>query len=441
MKKAFKFYTFGCKTNQYETQAIREGLISLGSFTESTQDKGADVYIINTCTVTAKADRDSRWSIRHCRKENPNARIVVTGCLAEMDGDMIKGLPGVSYIVKNNQKHRIGELLNRFTANSLRCTLIDENRKPIIGNQNVYTPLKITDFEGRTKAFIKIQDGCDNKCSYCKIPLVRGRSRSRDLTSILEEIKGILDKGFKELVLTGICLGDWGKGLKEGLRLSDLIERIVAIDKDFRVRLSSIEPNMITDDLIRVIAKNSRVCPHLHIPLQSGSNRILRLMNRPYTAKGYMKIIDGIRKTIPDISITSDVMVGFPGEKKRDFNYTYKILRHIMPSRLHIFSYSVRRGTQASRYESDLDYSEVKRRRKLLEDIAVITSYKYRRRFLGKRVEGLVETERDPKTHLLTGYTARYIKFLLDGPDSLKGKIIPLKAHKLDLKSTYCIHL
>lgn len=428
MKKSVKIYTLGCKTNQYETEAIREGLESSGFYTEADASSRADIYIVNTCTVTAKADRDSRWIIRRCNRESPSARIVVTGCLVGTDGEAVRKLPGVSHIVKNSRKHRMLDILEGKPHEGE-----DEDR-------DAFLPLKIEDFKYRTKAFIKIQDGCDNICSYCKIPHVRGRSRSRDAHDILEEAKRLIGKGFSELILTGICLGDWKGGVNREIRLPGLLEMLESIDKDFRIRLSSIEPKMVSDKLIRTIARSKKICPHLAIPLQSGSDRILALMNRPYTASCYMKLIKKIRKEMPDASITTDVMIGFPGESEKDFKKTVKVIRNILPSRLHIFAYSRREGTLAARYRCDCDPSSIKRKRSILERVSTAASYKYRRRFLSRTVEGLVETRRDPQTKMLTGYTERYIKFFLDGPDSLMGKIIPVKVRNVDIKSTYCVY-
>jgi threonylcarbamoyladenosine tRNA methylthiotransferase MtaB len=427
MKKKIKFYTLGCKTNQYETQAIKEVLLRSDSYEEARSEKESDIFVVNTCTVTAKADKESRRTVRHCHRENPDAKIVVTGCLAENDEAMISGLPGVAHIVKNCQKHEISKILS---DKEVRITDYDSSR---------YTPLAIEDFDDRDRAFVKVQDGCDNFCSYCKIPLVRGRSRSRPLKEILEEVERLIDRGFKELVLTGICLGDWGKGLSGDLKLHTLIKKISSISKNFRVRLSSIEPNMITDELIACIADTKKVCPHLHIPLQSGSDKILRQMKRPYSAKEYTLIIARARKAIKDLSITSDVLIGFPGESRRDFRQTVNAVKRIMPSRLHIFSYSQREGTLASRIKGPIDPGEIKRRREVLEKISGISSYKYRRRFLNKRVEGLIETRRDTGTGMLTGYTETYIKFFLDGPDTKAGKLLPLKINNVELNSTYCV--
>ncbi|MDB4349867.1 tRNA (N(6)-L-threonylcarbamoyladenosine(37)-C(2))-methylthiotransferase MtaB [Omnitrophica bacterium] len=444
MKKRVKFYTLGCKTNQYETQAIKEMLESTGAFAEAGPDENGDIFIVNTCTVTAKADKESRWIIRRCHRESPEAEIVVTGCLTEIDENMIRDLPGVSVIVRNNDKDKIANILtnDKSQVTSHPSTPLRAGKSQVIdrGSQ-IYTPFRISDFVGRDRAFIKVQDGCDNFCSYCKVPLVRGTSRSRGLQDILEETERLLERGFKELVLTGICLGDWGRGLPGGMRLHNLVEKIDSIDKDFRVRLSSIEPNMVTRELIESIAASKKICPHLHIPLQSGSDKILKSMNRPYTAGDYIRIIKEAKRAIKDLSITSDIMIAFPGESERDFKETIKVLGQIGPSRVHIFSYSERGGTQASRFKSAVSPHDVKKRREAVERIANASSYRYRKRFVNRRVEGLVESRRDPATSLLTGYTAEYIRFLLDGPDSLIGKLVPLKVQNVDSKSTYCKYL
>lgn len=428
MKSRVKFYTLGCKTNQYETQAIREDLVSSGSYSETDQEKEADIFIINTCTVTAKADRDSRRAVRHFNRANPGARIVVTGCLTQIDRNMIEGLPGVSHIIKNSRKDKIRDIL------------AGRSSEPADEETERYTPLKISDFHDRSKAFIKIQDGCDNFCSYCKIPLVRGRSRSRGADDILEEVERLLDRGFKELVLTGICLGDWGRD-SGGAGLSGLIGKIEDINREFRVRLSSVEPNLVTDELIRAVACAKKVCRHLHIPLQSGSNKILKLMKRPYTQRDFIKLVRKIKRSIPGLSITSDVIVGFPGESKRDFTETLRLLRHIRPSRLHIFTYSERNQTYAARHQNELKPGELKRRRKILDDTAEASSYQYRRGLLNKIVSGLVETKREPSKNLLTGYTDTYVRFLLDGPDTLMGRLVFLKVRNVDLNSTFCERL
>ena len=427
MKKRVKFYTLGCKTNQYETQAIKESLLATGAYTEAGRGQECDLFIVNTCTVTAKADKESRSTVRRCNRENPKAKVLVTGCLTEMDEEMVKGLPGVSIIAKNRQKDDI-------------CSMLEGHEPKIVTRQErAYSSLEIGGFEDRDRAFVKVQDGCDNFCSYCKVPLVRGRSRSRRTEDIIQEVERLINKGFKEVVLTGICLGDWGRSIADSPGLHGLVDRITSIKGDFRIRLSSIEPKMVTDALINAISGNKKVCPHLHIPIQSGSDRILKIMRRPYSVKEYLKIIAKAKKAIKGLSVTSDVMIGFPGERNDDFNATVKTIRRMAPSRLHIFTYSRREGTTAAQLRCDIAPVEINKRRERLENEAETSSYSYRRRFLNKTVRALIESKRDIKTGLLTGYTDRYIRFLLDGPDATKGRLMPLKICDVGLNSTYCI--
>jgi len=433
MKKRFRSLTLGCKTNQYETQAIKEALASSGEFIEAEDGAPCDLYVINTCTVTSKADKDSRWTIRRCHKESPAAQIVITGCLAELDSSTVKDLPGVTHIIRNKEKHLIADILT--TSHESRVMNYENP------TSRTFTPLTISRFDGHTKAFIKIQDGCDNFCSYCKIPLVRGRSTSRPARAILDEVSRLVGADYKELVLTGICLGDWGRGLELTASLANLLREIVSIDGDFRVRLSSIEPKMVTPSLLDVMASSKKICPHLHIPLQSGSNHVLSLMNRPYTAKEFLMIIAAARMRIRRIAITSDVLVGFPGESDRDFKDTIRVVKRFAPSRLHIFPYSKRQGTRAAALKDTASPQKVKERRAILEKAAKSISFAYRKGFKGKRVEGLIETARDRETGLLTGYTENYIRFLMIGKDELKGRKQALKVTKVEQIATYCEQL
>jgi len=413
-----KFYTVGCKVNQYETQAMRESFLNDG-YEEPELENPANVYVINTCTVTSKADRDSRRYIRLAHKTNPKAKIIVTGCLAESDEAEIRAISGVTQVVKKNGDIKMGT--------------------PCFKSKVSPFFLQISTFHNHSRAFVKIQDGCNNFCSYCKVPLVRGRSRSRDVKSILEEVHRLIENGFKEIVLCGICLGEWGRDLSGKLELSDLVEKIESINKEFRIRLSSIEPKHVTDRLIKKIALSSKLCNHLHIPLQSGDDTILKLMNRPYKAKDYIKKIKSIKKLIPDFSLTTDVLVGFPGEDKSHFYNTVKVLKKAAPSRLHVFQYSPRSDTRAYDYKSSISDKEAKSRVKKLILLNGKFSLKYRRKFVKKNIRILVENKRDKLTQLLTGYSDTYIKATLEGPDSLYGKLINATTIKLDKKTTFCI--
>jgi len=418
--KTCAFYTLGCKVNQYETQYMRESLIKAG-YREQRFNDVCDLYIVNTCTVTAKADKESRRVIRDAFRRNPDATICVTGCYVERDAEDINKIPGRLLIVRNDQKDRICQAINGNKIN-------DEVRKD---NKNRYTPLNISDFKGRDRAFVKIQDGCDNHCAYCKIPLVRGVSRSRDSYSILAEIKRLLSLGFKEIVLTGICLGAWGRDLIPREDLSTLLHRIVCLSGDFRVRLSSIEPKFITHSLLSTISSAHKICKHLHIPFQSGDDEILKAMNRPYAFETYLNLVEIIRRNIPDISITTDILVGFPGETERHFAKTCKLVEEIRPLRTHIFSYSRRKGTPASLLKNEIPKSIVRQRMKIVSRLAAKVSEDYRKEFLLKKSRLLIESKRDKGTGMLQGYDDKYFRIFVNGPNYYMSTFATVKIEKV----------
>jgi len=293
-KKTKKFYlhTLGCKVNQYESQAMRESLLGAG-FEESDTKEGADFYILNTCTVTEKADKECRSLARLFHRIDPQARVIVTGCYAENDADRIASIPGVTDVINNASKSRIAEILTGLKSN--------DKAKPV----------RITGFKGHTKAFIKIQDGCENFCTYCKVPLVRGALKSKPLDDICSEVEGLAANGFREIILTGICLGAWGKDLsrsrKDGaagvgdLSLVSVLTALTGLRGDFRIRLSSIEVKYMTDDLLNFMANTGKICKHLHIPLQSGDDTILKKMNRPYRTAEFKALVGKIRAIMPKI--------------------------------------------------------------------------------------------------------------------------------------------
>lgn len=428
--KRFFIHTLGCKVNQYESQAMRELLLNAG-FKECLTKDIADIYILNTCSVTGRADRESRYWIGFFHKTNPQARIVVTGCYTERNADDISFLPGVSCILKNNDKGKIAAMLD-----------------PEVKERIPLTPfLKITDFKDHTKAFIKIQDGCENSCSYCKVPLVRGSIRSKPIKNILDEVNSLSEKGFKEIVLTGICLGAWGKDLfpeaisravvgLEGASLADVLKALETVKGDFRIRLSSIEPRYVTDGLIDYMSKNKRICKHMHIPFQSGDDEILKKMNRPYTVADYKSLVNRARDKVKDIAITTDILIGFPGESEANFRNTMHFIKEIIPSRTHIFTFSKREGTAAFNIGEAVDIKTVKRRYHELKAVTLSASYLYRSKFLNERLDVLVETKRDRQTGLLTGYSDSYIKVIFEGPDELMRKIVPVKISDLNLTFT-----
>lgn len=296
----------------------------------------------------------------------------------------------------------------------------------------------ITDFKDHTKAFVKIQDGCENFCAYCKVPLVRSVLWSKPLAHIVDEVKVLVGKGFKEIVLAGICLGLWGRGLSgSGASLIDVLKALEAVPGDFRIRLSSIEPKHVTAELIDYIASHARMCRHLHIPLQSGDDQILALMHRPYTAGFYRELVGAARARMPDIAITTDIMTGFPGEGDEHHKRTLAFVKEFLPARTHIFSYSMRRGTAACDLPGEPDRQTKRRRYFSLKVAALSASYLYRRRYLNQKLDVLVENARDGRTGLLVGYSDNYIRVQFRGGDELMGRIIPVKVVDLVLLYTW----
>jgi threonylcarbamoyladenosine tRNA methylthiotransferase MtaB len=416
--KTCAFITLGCKVNQYETQAIRESLAAKG-FTEANPEQAADLYVINTCTVTSVSDEKSRQYIKKVRRKNPRATVVVTGCYAEADAETIKKMEGVDFVITKSEEAHLAEIICRDTV----------HRVPT--QESVYN-LKISHFAGHTKAFLKIEDGCDMYCSYCIIPYVRGGIKSRRLQDILDEAKRLIQSGYKEIILTGIHLGAYGRDTQGNHRLMDVIHMLSNLSGLKRLRLSSIEVNEITNDLIELVADTKNICPHFHIPLQSGDDFILKRMNRKYTASHYIKVLDNIRSKIDVPSFTTDVMVGFPGEKDVHFENTVELCKKAGFSRMHIFSFSVREGTPAAKMPDQCQPKIIKQRKAMLEAVTNDIAFVYKKQFLNKVVEVLVEAERDHKTNQLCGYTERYIKVLFEGPETAKNSIVSVRIEEVN---------
>lgn len=418
--KKIKFYTLGCKVNQYETQGLREQFLKAG-FRENNTEK-TDIYVINTCTVTARADSESRHLIRKALKSDPKAQVIATGCYVEMDVEEILQISDRIQIVPNRQKHRIIEFLN--SPNS-------ELRTP---NKNRSVPLRISNFKDHERAFVKIQDGCSNFCSYCKVPLVRGESRSRSLQEIVQEVSRLVNNGFKEVVLTGICLGDYHY---REFELADVLASLEGMKGNFRLRLSSIEPQLVSDELIERMANSVKICPHLHIPLQSGDNQILKKMNRRYTPKNYLSLITKIKKKIKDVAITTDILVGFPGEKDINFRNTVRCLKEVLPLRTHIFSFSPRQGTRSFNLQGRIKPSLVKERVNILKKVATECSYKFRKRFLGKQLTVLVESQPDRESRVLCGYSENYIRVIVEDAEKKDiNRLVQVKIEDVDMNFT-----
>lgn len=423
--KLFRIKTFGCKVNQYETQAIREALLSAG-FQEAEDGQKADLGIVNTCTVTSKADKDSREALRRFIREDPDAEIIAAGCYVEADPEVITAIDKRIKVVGNKDKLGIAGIVRG------RRPLLREDKQTTYDIRHT-----ICEFKGHTKAFIKIQDGCNNFCSYCKVPHVRGRSKSRNPAEIEEEARQLIQNGYRELVLTGVCLGDFGKDLDGEAGLVQLVKRISDIEGGFRIRISSIELADVTDDLIDEMADSTKLCHHIHVPLQSGDDRVLKEMNRSYTVSEFIKRIEYIRSKISDIAITTDVIVGFPEEDELNFKNTLDAVDKIRPSRSHIFTYSPRKGTTAFDMKDNVSPGVKGRRFKELKELTDSLAEEFRQKAHHKRQRVLIENARDKRGGLLTGYTDTYIKVLVDGPDELMGRLIsyPLDPSFLKVQS------
>ena len=378
VKKRFKLATLGCRTNQYETEAYRTQLRTLG-YEEASEDESADLCIVNTCTVTESADRSSRHQIRQLIRQNPDAQVVVTGCLADRRPDLIQQIGGVFTVVPNRKKERLLE------------QLFPDQELP---------EFSIKSFEAHTRAFVKVQDGCNSFCTYCIIPYVRGRSQSRAVTDIVREIEGLVARGYKEVVITGINVGDFEGGLAHLMRSVDQVEGLQ------RLRLSSIDPDEVDDELIEVVLNGKTTCQSFHVVLQSGSNVTLKRMNRKYTRQIFLETVERLRKASPDFTFTTDVIVGFPGETEADFEETLDVMRTVQFAKVHMFPYSPRERTRAALYPNQIS-PEVKESRKMrVLRLAEEQAFLLRENYVGRRLSVLTEEKQ-------SGHTENFLRVTL----------------------------
>ena len=415
------FHTLGCKVNQYETEAMRESLEQAGYQVVSFHSQ-ADIYVINTCTVTRRADQKSLQAIRAAVRLNPEAKVIAIGCYAQTNPEEIADATTVDAIAGNEEKEDIVDIVERAAGeNSLiSCRNISRVKE--------YNSLRISGFQGHTRAFVKIEDGCDLFCSYCKVPYARGPVRSRSLKDVESEVRRLVERGYQEIVLTGINLGAYGRDSHNGLGLAKVVERLTVIPKLHRLRLSSLEITEIGDDLIKAIASSGdKVCPHLHLSLQSGDDEVLERMNRGYRRDDFLEIVSEIRKRIPHISLSTDIMVGFPGESHRNFSQTLEVTERIGFMRLHVFTYSSRPGTVASSFPEEVPHQVKEERAKLLHQLGIKLSSDFQAASLGQRKRVLIEERRDKRNGLLTGYSDDYLKVWIDGPDELMNRLIEVK--------------
>ncbi|MEG6614838.1 tRNA (N(6)-L-threonylcarbamoyladenosine(37)-C(2))-methylthiotransferase MtaB [Peptococcaceae bacterium 1198_IL3148] len=421
MKKV-AIHTLGCKVNQTESAAIGEMFKEHGYLlTEFGQP--ADVYIINTCTVTHLGDRKSRQMIRRAAKINPQGLIVVTGCYAQTSPGEVMEIPGVDLVVGTADKNKIVQLVEQEVAKPAGPV----NAVLDVFQQHEFQELPTVTESGKTRAFIKVQEGCNNYCAYCIIPYARGPLRSRSLTNVVEEVHKLVKEGFKEVVLTGIHTGAYGLDFKDGTELSTLIKELVHINGLKRLRLSSVEPNDITPELIGIAQSSKVFCNHLHIPMQSGDDQVLKSMGRRYTTKHFEQLIADIRNQIPDIAITTDVIVGFPGETEELFENTYKFCQKMAFSGIHVFKYSPRKGTRAADFPNQVAAEQKEKRSHRLIALGQQMAKSYAERFLGQTVEVLVEQPVKDNPGCWEGLTETYLRVEFSAIGDLHGQLVQVR--------------
>ena len=418
MKKV-AFYTLGCKVNQYETEAMLELFEKEGYEKAETEDY-ADVYVINTCTVTHMSDRKSRQYIRRMKKKNPDAIIAVVGCYSQVSPEEILSIDEVNLVMGTNDRKKIVEEVKKIDA-SRKVSTVDDIMKV-----KAFEEIEINKTNGKTRAFMKIQDGCDRYCSYCIIPYARGRVRSRDLESIVKEVENLASNGYKEVVLTGIHVASYGKDIKEtDIKLLDVIKQINDIEGIERIRLSSVEPILFTDEFVEAVSAMDKVCPHYHLSLQSGCDETLKRMKRRYTTEEYKTIVDRLRAAIPNVSITTDVIVGFPGETNEEFDKTYEFLKDIELTHMHVFKYSPRKGTPAATMENQVDPSTKHDRSEKLLQLNEENFNKFGQKMLDKEFNVLFEQKVGDNKY--EGLTENYVKVIVESDNDISEQILKVK--------------
>lgn len=415
--KTVAFCTLGCKVNQYETEAMSEMFKEKGYEITSFEQK-SDIYIINTCTVTATGDKKSRQMIRRAKSTNPEGIIAVVGCYAQVAADEIAKIDGVDLVAGTNQKNRIVSLVEEYIEKQQKTFVIDDILK-----DKEYKEMWITSFEERTRAFVKIEDGCNQFCSYCIIPFARGPVRSRPVENICKEIQSLAKNGFREIVLTGINISSYG--LDNGSSLAEVIEQAAKIDGVERIRLGSIEPRVLTEDFIQRISVIPEMCNHFHISLQSGCNETLKRMNRKYTTEECYECIQNLRKHFDNPAITADVIAGFPGETEEEFAKTMAFLEKVKFSEAHIFAYSNRKGTRADTMPGQLDKATKEARSHMMIDLCKKTQTEYMNGCIG--TTGPVLFERETKNGIYEGYMTNYVKVRAKSPEDISHKILQVK--------------
>ncbi len=424
-KKKVAFYTLGCKVNQYDTHAMMEEFRDKG-YEIVDFDEYANVYIVNTCTVTNLSDRKSRQMLRRAHRKNPDAIIGAVGCYAQRGAQELLAIPGIKLILGNRDRHNIAEYIERIEKTGVPINGVSDIMK-----ERTFEETPISSYSERTRAVIKVQEGCNQFCTYCIIPYARGPIRSRDPNNILDEVKRLVEVGYKEIVFTGIHVTSYGKDIGD-IDLIGLIELIHNIDGLERIRLGSLEPTYIDERFIDIFSTLPKMCPHFHISLQSGSDKTLKRMGRRYTADEYRKIVENLRKVSEDVSVTTDVMVGFPGETDEEFNETYQFVEDVAFSKIHVFQYSPREGTPAARFKAQVP-SQIKAARsdKLIE-LGTRLEQEFMDKFIGTEEKVLFEQLIPGSSNIYEGYTENYIKVAAESSHDIQNEIISVVLERME---------
>lgn len=414
-------YTLGCRVNSYESEAMAEKFIKEG-YEVVSFDEFSDVYVINTCTVTNMGDKKSRQMIGRARRHNPEAIIAVVGCYSQIASDEIAQIEGVDVVLGSRNKGDIVYWVNRAREESKQVVEV----KDVLKN-NKFEQLAINEYQDKTRAFLKIQDGCNRFCSYCLIPFARGGVCSKEPEEILKEVKELSKNGFKEIILSGVHTASYGVDLEGNWDLVKILEEINKIEGIERIRIGSIDPTFFTEGVIERICNLEKMCPHFHLSLQSGCDATIRRMNRKYTAQEYKDVVENLRKYMKDVSITTDIIVGFPGESNVEFEATYEFLKGIKLSKMHIFKYSKRTGTKAAEMPFQVDGIIKEERSKKLIELNNALEVEFMEKFIGKEMRVLYEEAISGKENTYVGYTENYIKVITESDENLEGKIVPTK--------------
>ena len=436
MNKIVKFVTLGCKVNQYETNAMAQKFLEKGyqiieEETAENKEIKPDICIINTCTVTNMSDRKSRQMLRRMKEKNPSTIVIAVGCYAQVAKEELVKIPEIDLVLGNNEKVEIVKHVEEYLNNHVENIELDD-----VMHSKEFSDFGDVTYTEKTRAVIKIQDGCDRFCSYCIIPYARGRVRSRKPESIISEITQISSKGIKEVVITGIHIASYGKDFEmskdlklKNYRLIDLLEKINEIEGIERIRLGSIEPLLITEEFVERLTKLEKICHHFHLSLQSGCDETLKRMNRRYTTEQFEEIVKILRKAYKDVNLTTDIILGFPGETEEEFDKTYQFLKEIKFYKMHIFKYSPRKGTKAAVMENQVGGDIKEERSKKLIKLSDENQIEYNRKYVGREVEVLFEEE---KNDIYKGHTQNYIMVYCKSNKSLDNQIVKVLCKKAE---------